>query len=87
MNVNEVKRIKELIGRAEIESAKAKGVMEQIEEGWKKKYGTSDFHEIKSKRDSMKEALKEKQNRMDTLYNELVSSYDWDSLEEELDGR
>ncbi len=84
MSVDEIKRINELIEKAQIESAKSKGVIEQIEKDWKNKYGTSDLDEIISIRDKLESELEEKNEESEKLYDELMNGYDWDKLEEEL---
>lgn len=84
MNIDEVKKINGLIEKAQIESAKSKGVLEQIEKDWKNKYGTSDVDEIVSIRDKMGSELEEKRAEVESLYDELVNGYDWESLEDEL---
>lgn len=84
MSVDEIKRINELIEKAQIESAKSKGVIEQIEKDWKNKYGTSDLDEIISIKDKLESELEEKNEESEKLYDELMNGYDWDKLEEEL---
>lgn len=84
MNIDEIKKINSLIEKAQIESAKSKGVLEQIEKDWKNKYGTSDLDEVISIRDKLESELKEKGEETKTLYEELLNGYDWESLEEEL---
>lgn len=84
MNVNEVTRIQELISKAELENAKAQGQIEAIKQEWKKVYGTDDEKEIRAKLVELTEELKKSNERLEVLYNKLLTSYDWDSLEEEL---
>jgi len=84
MNVNEVTRIQELISKAELENAKAQGQIEAIKQEWKKVYGTDDEKEIRAKLVELTEELKKSNERLEVLYNKLLASYDWDSLEEEL---
>lgn len=84
MSIDEIKKINGLIEKAQIESAKSKGVIEQIEKDWKNKYGTSDLKEIISIRDKMESDLEKKRDETESLYDELVNGYDWESLEDEL---
>ena len=84
MNVNEIERIKDLISKAELESAKSKGIVENIENEWLEEFGTKDLSEIQKKLDGMNEELNRLNERMESLYSKLLNSYDWDKLEEEL---
>ena len=84
MNVKEVERINNLIEQAQIESAKSKGKIEQIEKDWKEKYGTSDLDEVIFIKNKMESDLKSKEEEIESLYDDLVNGYDWEQLEEEL---
>lgn len=84
MNVKEVERIKELISKAEIESAKKEGLLQAIKQEWKKTYATDDIEVIRKQLEEF-EAEEEKTNeRLEVLYNKLLGCYDWDKLEEEI---
>lgn len=80
MDINKIKAIKEKISRAEIESAKAAGIVENIEKEWMRKYGTKNLQDIKRILQGMQDDLEAKNERMDKLYQDLLNSYDWDSL-------
>ena len=84
VNVKEVERINNLIEKAQIESAKSKGKIEQIEKDWEEKYGTSDLDKIMSIKEKLEADLKSKENEADSLYDDLINGYDWEQLEEEL---
>ena len=84
MNVNEVQRIKELVEKAEIDSAKLQGRQDAIKKEWKKTYGTDDVNEIKKIKDNLEKELRKTEERKEVLYNKLLESYDWDELEAEL---
>lgn len=84
MDIKKVQEIKETIANCEIESAKAKGVIESIEADWEKEFGTKDINVVKEKLAEMEDELKTSDSRMEKLYNDLLNSYDWDKLEEEL---
>lgn len=84
MNISEVERIKDLISKAELESAKSKGVIESIENQWLEEFGTKDLSEIEKKLNDMNEELNKLNERMENLYSKLLNSYDWDKLEQEL---
>ena len=86
MDIKKVQEIKDLISKNKIESAKAKGVIENIEAEWLEKYGTKDIKEIEKKIAEMENELKASDERLEKLYNNLLSAYDWDKLEEELNG-
>lgn len=86
MDIKKVQEIKDLISKNKIESAKAKGVIENIEAEWQEKYGTKDIKEIEKKIAEMENELKASDERLEKLYNNLLSAYDWDKLEEELNG-
>jgi chromosome segregation ATPase len=80
MNIEKVQEIKQKIADCEMESAKAKGVIETIEKDWLAEYGTSEIVEIKKKLDDLENQQKATEERMDELYNELLESYDWESV-------
>lgn len=80
MDVKRVQEIKGKIADCEIESAKAKGVIESIESEWEREYGTKDVNIIKEKIAEMEAALKASDERMERLYSELLNVYDWESL-------
>lgn len=84
MNANEVQRIKELVNRAEIESAKSEGEIDSIKREWKKKYGTDDINEIEKILNGLEIERNKTNERKQMLYEKLINSYDWDALEEEL---
>lgn len=84
MDTREFERIKNLIKKAELESAKAQGVIDNIKKGWREKYGIDDIDSIKNKLDELKEERDHIETRMETLYKKLVESCDWDALEEKL---
>lgn len=85
MDIKKVNEIKGLISKAEIESAKAQGIIENIKKQWKADYDTDDEKEIEQKLQEMNSELKQSNERLETIYNKLVNSYDWDKLEEELE--
>lgn len=80
MDIKKVQEIKEKIANCEIESAKAKGVIENIEADWEKEFGTKDVNIIKEKLAEMESDLKASDSRMEKLYNDLLNAYDWESL-------
>lgn len=84
MNVNEVQRIKQLVEKAEIESAKSQGQQDAIKKEWKKIYGTDDINEIEKIKNDLEKELRKTEERKEVLHNKLMESYDWESLEEEL---
>lgn len=85
MSVKEVERIKKLIQDAEIENAKSKGIIESIESEWEENFGTSDVKKIKQKLSEMKESLESSNNRLESIFDELQNSQDWDKIEEDLE--
>lgn len=84
MNIEKVNEIKDLISKCEIESAKAQGIIENIKNQWKEEFGTDDEKEVEQKLQDMKSDLEQSNERLENLYNKLVSSYDWEQLEEEM---
>lgn len=86
MDTREFERIKRLIKDAEIESAKAQGVLDNIKKDWREKFGTDDINEIRKKLDELKEERDKLDSRLNNLYMKLENSYDWDALERQLNG-
>ena len=85
MDIKKVQEIKETIAKCEIESAKAQGIIENIKKQWKEDYGTDDEKEIEQKLQEMNSELKQSNERLETIYNKLVDSYDWEQLENEME--
>ena len=84
MDIKKVQEIKETIAKCEIESAKSQGIIENIKKQWKEDYGTGDEKEIEQKLREMNSELKQSNERLETIYNKLVNSYDWEQLEDEM---
>lgn len=89
MSGDEIKRIKDLIQKAETKGAKAQGVMERIEEKWKKEFGDAKEGQSMLKvaekaYDELIAKIQKQEERKSRLEKELESMYDWDALEEAL---
>nr|DAI36234.1 MAG TPA: hypothetical protein [Caudoviricetes sp.] len=84
MDVKEFERIKGLIKKAELESAKAQGAVDSIKKGWMEEFGTDDVNKIRERLKKMREERDLMKERLDNLYSKLESSCDWDALEREL---
>ena len=80
MDINKVQEIKERIANCEIESAKSKGVIENIEADWEKDFGTKDINVIKDKLAEMENDLDASNSRMEKLYSDLINAYDWENI-------
>lgn len=86
MDAKKVEEIKNLIKKAELESAKAQGEIEAIKRGWKESFGTDDVEEIKKIMQNMKNEISDLEAKGEKLYNKLLESYDWDDLAREING-
>lgn len=84
MNVNELEKIKNLINKAKIESAKSEGEREAIKKEWKKQFGTDDVDEIKKKLAELQSEREKTEKRKQVVFEKIMNSYDWEALEEEL---
>ena len=82
-NEIDVKKIKEMIQKAEVESAKAQGVIDSIEEKWKKQFGDGSIKTAKEKLAEFKEKIEKQEKKKVELENELENLYDWSLLEDE----
>ena len=80
MNIENVQEIKQKIAKAEIEAAKSKGVIENIESDWEKQFGTKDINVIKQKLAEMEDDLKASDARMEKIYSDLLNAYDWETI-------
>ena len=80
MDIREFERIKNIISKAEVESAKAQGMIDAIKKDWMKEYNTDDYDEMKKKLYELSEERDKLSNKMEELYKKLVSSCDWDEL-------
>lgn len=81
MTISEIESIKEKIKNAEIKSARAQGVIDNIKKEWKEKYGTDDIEEIKIKLNDLKKNQVLYEEKINKLMKKLNDSYNWDSLE------
>lgn len=86
MDAKEYERIKNIISKAELDSAKAQGKIDTIKKTWKEKYGTDDVNEIRKIYDNLLEEKEKLENKMDVLWNKVVDSCDWNALERKLNG-
>ena len=86
MDTREFERIKNIISKAELDSAKAQGKIESIKKTWMDKYGTDDVDEIRKIYDNLLTEKSKLEKKMEDLWNKLVSSCDWDALEKKLNG-
>lgn len=84
MDVKEVEKIESLIKKAELEMVKSEAAIQTLKEQWKKKYGTDKKEELVEKLNDLNSELSKNKERVEVLYNKLLDSCDWDSLEEEL---
>ena len=84
MTIEKFEEINSLIEKAEKESAKSEGVIETIKKRWKEDYGFDDLESAEKKLDELTENLETTKARKEKLERKLEESYDWDSLEEEL---
>ena len=78
----DVKRIKKLIQEAEVKSAKAQGVIDNLEEKWKERFGEGSVKVAKEKLAELKEKIEKQEKKKVELEGELENLYDWDSLDE-----
>lgn len=84
MTIEKFEEINSLIEKAEKESAKSEGVIETIKKRWKEDYGFDDLESAEKKLDELTENLETTKAKKEKLEKKLEESYDWDSLEEEL---
>ena len=82
-NEVDVRRIKKLIQEAEVKSAKAQGVIDNLEEKWKERFGDGSVKAAKEKLAELKEKIEKQEKKKAELEEELENLYDWDSLENE----
>lgn len=86
MDTREFERIKNIISKAELDSAKAQGKIDSIKSNWKEKYGTDDIDEIKKIYENQIEEIEKLEEKMGELWDKIVTSCDWDALEKKLNG-
>jgi chromosome segregation ATPase len=79
----DVKRIKKLIQEVEVKSAKAQGVIDNLEEKWKERFGEGSIKTAKEKLEELKEKIKKQEEKKAGLEEELENLYDWDTLEDD----
>jgi len=79
----DVKKIKKLLQEAELKSAKAQGIVENLEGKWKEQFGEGSIKTAKEKLAELKEKIEKQEKRKAELEEELENLYDWDSLEDE----
>lgn len=84
MTNDEFERIKSLINKGTIQSAKNQGAIDSIKAGWRKEYGTDDLSEIQKILAEKKKEYEKSNQRLDKLMNDLNEIRDWDELERNL---
>ena len=77
----DVKRIKKLIQEAEVKSSKAQGVIENLEDKWKERFGDGSVKVAKEQLAALKEKIEKQEAKKAELETELENLYDWDALE------
>ena len=78
----DIKQIKKLIQESEVKSAKAQGIIENLETKWKERFGEGSIKTAKEKLQELEEKIKKQEKKKAELENELENLYDWDSLED-----
>ena len=84
MTNDEFEKIKKLINKATIQSAKNQGAIDSIKASWMKEYGTDDLSEIQKILAEKKKEYEKSKQRLDKLMNDLNEIRDWDELERNL---
>ena len=84
MTNDEFEKIKTLINKATIQSAKNQGAIDSIKASWMKEYGTNDLSEIQKILAEKKKEYRQSKQRLDKLMNDLNEIRDWDELERNL---
>ena len=84
MTNDEFEKIKTLINKATIQSAKNQGAIDSIKASWMKEYGTDDLSEIQKILAEKKKEYEQSKQRLDKLMNDLNEIRDWDELERNL---
>lgn len=84
MTNDEFERIKTLINKGTIQSAKNQGAIDSIKASWRKEYGTDDLSEIQKILAEKKKEHEQSKQRLDKLMNDLNEIRDWDELERQL---
>lgn len=82
MTVKQVEHIKELISRAEVQSAKAQGQIEAIEAKWKKEHGTSDVAEVEKIAEGLEAEIEKIEHKQAVLLEKIEGAADWEDVEE-----
>jgi len=85
MEFDEVRRIKKLIQEAEVSSAKAQGVLDNLEKKWKAQFGEGSISTAKKALAELEEKIKKQEKRRSELMKELEDLYDWNSLDGDTD--
>ena len=83
MDLQEFEKIKDLMKKAEIESAKNQGQIESIEKKWSEQ-GIKNLEQAKNKLSELEKQQEELTQKRDGLFEKLQNSYDWDKLENDL---
>lgn len=86
MDTREFERIKNIISKAELDSAKAQGKLDSIKKAWKEKYGTDDIDEIKKIYENLNKDKQKLEAKMNELWSRILCSCDWGGLERKLNG-
>ena len=83
-SMKEVMHIKDIIERLKTDRAKKMGVLEQIKQGWLKKYGTDDINEIKGILIDLKRKRDLEEEKLESIHDKLMNDFDWEQAEREL---
>lgn len=84
MTNDEFEKIKALINKGTIQSAKNQGAIDSIKANWMKEYGTDSVSEIQKILAEKKKEYEQSKQRLDKLMNDLNEIRDWNELERNL---
>ena len=83
-DIEQVKRIQELIQKAQVKVTKAEAVMEERQKEWKEKYGFTTLEAAKDKQKEFQAKCQSIEEKRDEVFKELLAVTDWDKLEAQL---
>lgn len=84
MEIKKIEKINALIEKAKIESAKSQGVIDSIKKKWKEEYNTDDVNQMKKQLSDLVDEENGIKEHLHNLYEKIINSYDWKTLELEL---
>jgi hypothetical protein len=82
MNIAELQRIENIIAEAETKKARSEGIVSKIIQEWQDEFEVDTLEKALALKETMEKAKKANDEKINTLFEQLEGSANWDELED-----